>query len=258
MHKLFIYSFLLFFFACDSGPKVIEAEAVEPHSHAGSGVDAALQSTPAMAQTANTEEHKVSALESLDTDKYTYVRVKENDQEFWIATTKTPIEIGATYYYKGGLIKKNFQSREHNRVFETLYLVGGISAKPAGSAVTGSAVDQALNGGHAHADITPPSEVKAVSGAIKLGDLAKNASKYAGKSIKVTGKVMKVNQMIMGKNWLHLQDGTGDNYDLTVTTMENIPPGHVVSMEGVITLDKDFGAGYRYAILMEDATLIKQ
>ena len=59
----------------------------------------------------------------------------------------------------------------------------------------------------------------------------------------------------MNRNWLHIQDGSEEGLDLTVTTEENIALGAIVSLEGVITLDKDFGAGYRYDIIMEKAML---
>jgi hypothetical protein len=61
--------------------------------------------------------------------------------------------------------------------------------------------------------------------------------------------------MIMNRNWIHIQDGTGDKLDLTVTTTENIALGSVVTLKGTIALDKDFGAGYRYDIIMEGAVV---
>lgn len=255
MYKLPVLVMLLALFACDSGPKVIEANSAaeaEQHNHP------MAQTTASGAAPAATEMHQVVAEEALDTERYTYIRVNENGESFWIAVPKTPVEIGATYYYQGGLVKKNFASREHNRVFETLYLVSGISQQPIGGGSTGgSAVDQALGNLNSGAPVEPPSSIQAAVGAIKIGDLIKNKAKYAGKTIKVTGKVMKVNPMIMGRNWIHLQDGTGKNIDLTVTTQENIPPGHVVTMEGTIALDMDFGAGYRYDIIMENAVVAK-
>jgi hypothetical protein len=106
-------------------------------------------------------------------------------------------------------------------------------------------------------DMSPPKSVERAAGAIAIGDLIKNKAKYSGKTVKLTGKVMKVNQMIMNRNWLHLQDGTGNNFDLVLTSAESIPPGHTVTLEGVVALDKDFGAGYRYDIIVENATLVK-
>ena len=69
------------------------------------------------------------------------------------------------------------------------------------------------------------------------------------------GKVTKVNSGILGKNWVHIQDGTEaeGNFDLTVTTQETAKVGDVVVVQGKITLNKDFGSGYKYDVIMEEA-----
>jgi hypothetical protein len=77
----------------------------------------------------------------------------------------------------------------------------------------------------------------------------------AGKPIAVRGKVVKFNAQILGHNWLHLQDGTGD---LTITTADSAAPvaiGDVVVARGTLSLNKDFGGGYSYPVIVEDATL---
>ena len=61
----------------------------------------------------------------------------------------------------------------------------------------------------------------------------------------------------MGRNWVHLNDGTNKDQDLVVTTDVLIPEGHAVTMVGTVALDKDFGAGYQYGILLEGGTLVK-
>lgn len=104
---------LLLLVACDSGPKVIESEP------AANSAGAASPGFPGV-QAPVSEDHKVVVEEALNTEKYTYLRVQENGESFWIAIPKTPVEIGATYYYQGGLLKKNFASKEYNRVFETI------------------------------------------------------------------------------------------------------------------------------------------
>ena len=63
--------------------------------------------------------------------------------------------------------------------------------------------------------------------------------------------------MIMNRNWIHIQDGTADNHDLTITSQESIPLGHVVTFEGTVSLNKDFGAGYRYDLIIEDAVILR-
>jgi hypothetical protein len=90
---------------------------------------------------------------------------------------------------------------------------------------------------------------------ITIAKLLNNKQLYAGKVIKVRGAVTKFNPQIMGKNWVHLQDGTESEggFDLTVTTDQPATPGETMTFEGKIVLDQDFGYGYVYSVLMEDA-----
>lgn len=235
--------------ACDSKPKVIDSE---PATTSTSG-ESAFQNAPAMQEGITTDEHTVVVEEILNTDKYTYMNVSENGGKFWMAIPKSEVKVGDTYYFRGGLLKRNFQSREYNRVFETLYLVSDY--RKAG----GSAVDEALNKVQTGTTVSDdkPVNVSPAPGAIKISELVANAAKYEGKMVKLTGKITKVNPRIMGRNWLHIQDGSADKYDMTVTTDADIAAGTVVSLEGTIVLNKDFGAGYKYDILMEGAVLAK-
>ena len=233
--------------SCESQPKVIEAESAGGATSAPIFKDGAAPAGTTMPQEAGAaEHHTVVALEALNTDKYTYIRAKENGEELWLATTRQEIQIGGNYSYSGGLLKKNFQSKEFNRVFETLYLVADFHSADAAAPTGGiPAPTEALEA---------PKNVKPAPGAIKIADLVANLAKYEGKTVKITGKVVKVNPGIMGRNWLHIQDGSGKNIDLTVTTNENIPLGAMVNLAGTLAVNKDFGAGYRYDYIVEGAT----
>lgn len=90
---------------------------------------------------------------------------------------------------------------------------------------------------------------------IRISDLLEHKKTYAGQTIKVTGKVTKYNPAIMGKNWIHIQDGSEfqGGFDLTITTNQEASVGAIITFEGKIVLDKDFGYGYVYNVLMEDA-----
>ncbi len=96
-------------------------------------------------------------------------------------------------------------------------------------------------------------------GGISKATLFSDMKKYDGKTVKIKGQVTKVNSAIMGKNWVHIQDGTESDghFDLTVTTDQSPEIGAVVTFEGTIALDKDFGYGYTYDVLMEDGTIIE-
>lgn len=242
------------FTACNSKPKVIEAESSDAQTNTPIFQDVNAPPTgaamPAGAPSP-AEEHKVVVAEALNTEKYTYLRVKENGEEKWLAVMRQDVKIGGNYLYRGGLMKKNFESKEFKRVFETVYLVSEFrqDVEAGGAMSQGGGIPAAAEA------LEAPKSVKAAPGAIKIADLVAHLSKYEGKTVKITGKCVKVNPMIMGRNWLHIQDGTGKDLDLTVTTNENVPLGAIVTLEGTLALKKDFGAGYKYDYIVEGAVL---
>ena len=91
-----------------------------------------------------------------------------------------------------------------------------------------------------------------------IAELFAGKSELSGKQVSVRGKVVKYNEQIMGKNWIHLQDGTGDagSNDLTITTASAAKVGDTVLITGKIVLDKDFGYGYKYELIIEDGTVV--
>jgi hypothetical protein len=95
---------------------------------------------------------------------------------------------------------------------------------------------------------------------ISLEELFGNIEKYDGKEVTVKGVVVKINTGIMDRNWIHIQDGTSfeDQFDLTVTITDDVSFGlnDIVAFKGSITLDKDFGAGYLYDVIMENASQV--
>ncbi len=256
--------------ACDSGPKVIESQSTKTAK-----AEITANSIPALneitgsskpatsnevypdlsRQLVTSNEHKVVVEEVLNTEKYTYMNVKEDGKKHWIAIPKNEVKVGETYIYTGGLLKRNFFSREYDRTFETIYLVSRIR-KAGGGIGSGSALGEAISRTKAGASLDiKVGKVKPTAGAITIAELFKNKEKYKDQSVKITGKCVKVNPKIMGRNWIHLQDGSGDELDLTITTAQDIPLGAVLSLEGVIALNKDFGSGYRYDIIMEGAEM---
>lgn len=238
--------------ACNSGPKVIEGEATATAFSPNSLPS--LQQTKtqeAMPPSNDNAVYQVVVEEILSTEKYNYLHVREKDQQYWIAISRSDVELGDTYFYRGGLLKRNFFSREFNRVFETVYLVSEIWSASLKE-------KQAMSSSpHMQMPTMEVGKIELVGGAISLDELFSNQEKYEGKTVRVTGKCVKVNPMIMNRNWLHIQDGSGDKLDLTVTTNENVHLGAVVTLAGTLTLNKDFGAGYRYDIILEEAVVIQ-
>lgn len=192
--------------------------------------------------------HQIQVIDILNTDKYTYINAKESDKNYWLATAKINAKEGDIFYFKGGLLKTNFYSQEFDRNFDTLYLVSQIinasqhpGASPSSQPLTNSSVEK----------------MNSVEGSTPLTTIFSNPESYNNKEIVVSGQVVKVNNGIMGKNWIHVQDGTksedGSNFDLTITSQQTVPLGTKISAKGKIILDQDFGAGYRYPIIMDNA-----
>lgn len=206
--------------------------------------------------------HKAIAQEVLHVNQYSYIRVLEDGEESWIAAPTTPVTVGNTYYYGKTMEMKNFESKDLGKTFETIYFVERISenAEEATIPLTENPHPQNTN-----MEATKPTiekkdvTVETATNGISLAELFKNREKYNNKIVTLKGEVTKYNPAIMGINWFHIQDGTDFNgeFDLTVTTAAVVKIGDVVTIKGKVTLNKDFGAGYLYAIIIENAELIK-
>lgn len=244
--------------SCGSDPKVIPVHDETASGGKSSGVfsddgSGGAQSGTEMAP--SKEFHTVTVKEILPTSKYVYLLVEEEGQEFWISTLKFEVNVGEVYFYRDGLLKNNFHSTEHNRTFEKLYLVSQLVKADHGNNDGGMQEGGAANHGQESGNAQPKNVV--VPGSVRIADLVANAKKYEGKDIQISGVITKVNARIMSRNWLHIKDGSKDDYDLVVTTSEGIPEGHTVTMKGKVSLNKDFGAGYKYELIVEDAQLVK-
>jgi hypothetical protein len=214
--------------------------------------------------------HKVVVQEVLHVSEYTYLRVLEDSNEKWLATPTIEAEIGKIYYFKNGMKMENFKSKELNKTFETIYFIDRISTDPNLEAISKTVTLDNLN--LSQEDKTNLSEratkpvlkkedvkIEPINGVITISELYKNKKEYEGKMVTIKGKVTKFNPAIMNKNWIHIQDGTDYNgeFDVTVTTHEVVQVGDVISIKGTVSLDKDFGAGYVYKLIIEEAALQK-
>ena len=176
------------------------------------------------------------------------------NKENWIAITKAEVEKGKTYYYEPNVEMTDFVSKELKKTFPVIFFVEKFSDQPIRVQI--SLADSAKGK-------RPPVQLEGVKvdkapGGITIAELYANQDKFAGKIVKVRGSVVKYTADVMGKNWVHLQDGTSNNdkFDLTVTTSDVTARGSVVTFEGKVSLKKDFGAGYFYDVIVEDAKLV--
>ena len=202
---------------------------------------------------AGADMHTAVVQEVLQATAYTYLNVRENDANSWIAVTKREIQPGQTISFVGGLEMKDFESKDLQRTFETLYFVDRII----GDEPSVSASQQSPAMPHQTKPAIDKKEIsiEPAEGGISIGELFTNRDSYAGKTVLIKGQVTKINRAIMGKNWVHLQDGTSGSgsFDLTITTQDEAAVGDVATFEGTIALNKDFGSGYSYEVLMEEA-----
>lgn len=243
----------MFLFAgCTRNPKVIEPTQSKS-SDDKTGIFSQSQPSiiPDNAEPSLAEDiHTVVVQEVLPTVKYVYLRVREGNDEFWIATIKREVDVGRTYYYQGGLLKTNFESREHKRVFDRMFLVSSI--------IEADHVNNSIPSVHQEEQNTRTVKTSAdPNGSTEIADLVANPERFEGKIVQVSGQCVKSNPNIMGRNWLHIKDGSKDDFDLVITSGIDVPVGHTITMKGKVVLNKDFGAGYRYAILLEDSELVR-
>ena len=261
---------VLFFSACKRGPKIISspveqvgAQNSNNANQQNTGIftekgEIETHSSDATNNILNSDVHTVKVNEVLPTSKYVYLKVTEGAENFWIATANQEVSVGETYFYKGGLMKTNFESKEYNRVFEKVFLVSKIVPVNHSGQTLNTNQQKTSNSDNQEQDHNHDTKVEHTEGYTKIADLVKKPSLFAGKEIKLIGKCVKLNPNIMGRNWIHLKDGTDDNYDLVITSDTPIPEGHIVKLKGTVAVDLDFGAGYKYDILVENAQVINE
>ena len=206
-------------------------------------------------------------LETMDSGGYTYMKLKTPGAEVWAAVNQAKVAKGSTATVVNAVEMRNFESKTLHRKFDSI-LFGTLGEAPAkgGAAPPSKAETQAMMAAQhsaaasGPADIGPVKVAKAVGGKTIAEIFAEKAA-LKDKEVAVRGKVVKYTPEVMGKNWIHLRDGSGSrekkNDDITVTTKGTAAVGDVVLVKGTVKLDKDFGAGYSYAVILEDARLSK-
>lgn len=204
-------------------------------------------------------------VETMNSGGYSYVLLDTGSEQVWAAGPEVPgLEVGQKVSSPDGMEMKNFQAKSLEKTFETILFVGAI--QPEGAAAQGGmpamgsgSMDQPIGGGSTVVDKAEVSGVEKLAGGYTVAEIYGQAASLANKTIKLRGNVVKFTPNIMGTNWVHIQDGTGtaETSDLTVTTSATVSAGDVVVVEGPLSVDKDFGAGYKYHVIIEGATITK-
>jgi hypothetical protein len=195
-------------------------------------------------------------LTTIDADIYTYVEMELDGEKVWFAAPASKYIPGEEVLVpSGGLPMKEFYSQTLDRTFDMVYFVGAITRLnpseeelPPGHPPLGDAQSPTV----AEIDF---SDIERPDGGKTVAEIFQQQGSLAGTSVVVQGKAVKVSNNILGKNWVHLRDGSGEagSDDLTVTTQETIAVGEAVTVRGTLNLNRDFGSGYKYDVLLEDA-----
>jgi hypothetical protein len=237
-----------------------------PMTGYSSNVDSAVKkaSPPVKNIEAAKVPHGESALsgkvvETMNSGAYTYINLDRNGKKTWVAVPRMNVKVGQEISLSPGTEMGTFTSKSLHRTFDNIIFSPG----PLPSASQGKE-SHSGNTGHITA-VAPTGKIKVekASGpdAYTVSELYKNRSKLDKKGVVVRGRVVKVLSGIMGKNWIHLQDGSGDpadkSNDLVVTSRDLPSIGETVTARGTLHKDKDFGSGYKYSIIIEDASISK-
>jgi hypothetical protein len=202
--------------------------------------------------------------ETMNAGGYTYVQVDTGSEKVWAAAPEFQVKVGDQVVVPEGAPMHNYHSNTLNRDFPLVYFVASILNKTGGR----QAKEAAMPSGHPPTGMSaaPPqidlSGIAKAEGGVTIGELFADKASLAGKEVTLRGKVVKFNSQILGKNWLHIRDGSGDanahTNDLTITTDATVKVGDTVLVSGKVVLDKDLGYGYRFDVIIEDAKVTSE
>ncbi len=184
---------------------------------------------------------------------YTYVQVDTGKEKIWAAGPNAQFAKGSMIAFTTEMPMKNFHSKALNRDFSMIYFVNRfITDRPADNEQAGNEMP------NPHAEIRKNQAAINVSGIKKakngfnIKEVYQQKQSLSGKQVRIRGKVTKVTARVLGKNWVHLKDGSTDK-DLTLTTGGTAKVGDTILVDGRLSLNKDFGYGYTYDLIIEDA-----
>ncbi|HFB53412.1 MAG TPA: hypothetical protein ENJ67_01655 [Sulfurimonas autotrophica] len=187
--------------------------------------------------------HSAKVLETMNSGGYSYIKVQDKNQKYWIAMTQRAVKVGDTIRYSEQGWMQNFHSKTLNHTFDKILFAADVNAP------------QQVQHKKTPSDIIHSKYQEKSTQSI--AELFKERAKYANTKVTVKGKVTKVSEAIMGLNWVHIEDGSRYKGmdDLVFTTKENPPKvGDIVYAKGVAVKDKDFGYGYFYPLIIQEAT----
>jgi hypothetical protein len=201
---------------------------------------------------------KGEVLEVKNSGGYTYLRMKTGAGEKWAAVNRSVVKIGAQVSIGNPMVMYDFESRSLNKTFPEI-VFGNLAATGGAKADGGWEMVTHQSGKPQPTDSAIQVPKATGANAFTVEEIVTRAKTLKDKVVVVRGKVVKFNPQIMGKNWVHVRDGSGsaaaESDDLLVTTQAAVKAGEIVTVKGVVRTHKDFGAGYAYEVLIDEATL---
>jgi hypothetical protein len=208
-----------------------------------------------------------TVVETMNAASYTYVRVDTGSGEVWAAASQFDVAVGDRVSVPLEMPMENFHSPSLNRDFPIIYFASSITREGGNAGAPAAAPNgrprlmssRASGGADSAGPAAPVEPIAPPAGGTPIADVWANRARLAGKQVTVSGRVVKFTSGVLGRNWLHVQDGSGaesdGTNDLTVTTTDDAKIGDVVVATGTIALDEDFGSGYSYKVMVKDARL---
>jgi hypothetical protein len=253
--------------------------------------DVVAQDKPAPLNPASTD-FSGKVVETMNASSYTYVLLDTGTAKLWVAAPRFYVKVGDSAAVMQAMAMLDYHSKTMNRDFDVVYFTGSITlnGKPVGGTPPETAElpknhpsiggadakipdlpknHPPIGGAPAELPGLPPNHppigqatatpidfagIKTVDGGKTVADIVTKRDELAGTEVAVRGKVVKYNGMVMGKNWLHIRDGSGSegSNDLTITTAAPVKVGDTVLVKGKVVTNRDFGAGYKYSVIIED------
>lgn len=259
--KTMTYALLItFLLGCQSGS-----------NDQGNASQAAAVATDTTGRPGASDLHKVEVKSVIQVTKYTYLEVLENGNKQWLAVPSCDVRIGETVYYRGGMLMSQFESKELGKTFDRILFLDKVlkdpNQPPAAQSNPHAQISQgqdphaaALPGmGSSKDTVRQQVKIDRPTNSTSIADLLKSPKDFEGKRIVIKGKVTKYTSGVMGKNWVHIQDGTDykGKFEIVITTDAELNVGDIAIFDGPISLNKDLGFGYFFEVLMENATLVR-
>lgn len=196
--------------------------------------------------------------ETFDVAEYTYLRLATPSGETWAAVSKTPVNLGSRVRVAGATRMENFASATLKRTFPEIYF--GTLRESDGVLPPGHPVLAPQGSPHAPTAVSAAAELRPIKvprapgqAGHTIAELFAQQGGLQDRRVRVRGQVTKVTAGVLGKNFIHLRDGSDAEHDLVVTTRAETQVGELVTLEGSLRLNVDLGIGYKFVLLLEDA-----